>query len=384
MRLRYMRTDFLPFTKPRVSEKEIASVVEVLRSGWITNGPKNTEFEEKICEYTGSKNAVALTSATAGMHLLLTAYDIGSGDEVITPSLTWVSTANMIELRKAKPVFADIDKGTMMMTPETVAACITPKTKVIIPVHYTGAPADLDGIREVAGDIPVIEDAAHALGTFYKGRHIGCGSTAIYSFHAIKNITTAEGGMLVTDDEELAEKIRQLKFHGLGVDAFDRENKGRSPQAEVIEPGFKYNMTDISAAIGIGQLARITEINGARKKLAERYLELLNDVDEILPLELPDYPHEHAWHLFVARLDSDKMSRDEFMTKLKERNIGTGLHFRAIHLQKFYREKYGYQPGVLPNTEWNSDRICSLPLFPAMSFSDVEDVVNAIKNTLGN
>lgn len=377
-----MRSEFLPFTKPRVSEDEISSVVEVLRSGWITNGPKNTEFEAKMCEYTGSKQAVALTSATAGMHLLLAAYDIGPGDEVITPSLTWVSTANMVELRKAKPVFAEIDKGTMMVTPETIKACITPKTKLIIPVHYTGAPADIDGIREVAGDIPVIEDAAHALGTFYKGRHIGCGGTAIYSFHAIKNITTAEGGMLLTDDEELANKIRQLKFHGLGVDAFDRENKGRSPQAEVIEPGFKYNMTDISAAIGIGQLARIAEINGARKKLAEKYLELLKDVPEVLPLEFPDYSHEHAWHLFVIRLDSEKMDRDDFMAKLKEQNIGTGLHFRCIHMQKFYREKYAYQPGVLPNTEWNSDRICSLPLFPAMTEEDVEDVVAAIKIVL--
>lgn len=378
-----MRNEFLPFTRPHVSEDEIASVVEVLRSGWITNGPKNTEFEAKMCEYTGSEQAVALTSATAGMHLLLASMDIGPGDEVITPSLTWVSTANMIELRGAKPVFAEIDKGTMLVTPETVKGCITPRTKLIIPVHYAGAPADLDGIKKIAGDIPVIEDAAHALGTFYKGRHIACGGTAIYSFHAIKNITTAEGGMLLTDDEELANNIRQLKFHGLGVDAFDRENKGRSPQAEVIVPGYKYNMTDISAAIGIGQLARIAEINGARKKLAEHYLELLKDVDEVLPLEFPDYPFEHAWHLFVVRLDSDKMSRDDFMAKLKEQNIGTGLHFRAIHLQKYYREKYDYQAEVLPNTEWNSERICSLPLFPAMSEKDVEDVVEAIKIVLG-
>lgn len=377
-----MRTEFLPFTKPQVTEEEIASVVEVLRSGWITNGPKNTEFESEICEYTKSKNAVALSSATAGMHLLLKALNIGPGDEVITPSLTWVSTANMIELCGAKPIFAEIDKGTMMITPETVAACISPRTRLIIPVHYTGAPADIDGIKAVAGDIPVVEDAAHALGTFYKGRHVGCGGTAIYSFHAIKNITTAEGGMFVTDDQELAEKIRQLKFHGLGVDAFDRQNKGRSPQAEVIEPGFKYNMTDISAAIGIGQLARISEINSQRKKLAGKYLELLRDVEGILPLEFPKYPFEHAWHLFVVRVDSEKISRDEFMAELKELNIGTGLHFRAIHMQKYYREKYNLQPGFLPETEWNSDRICSLPLFPAMTENDVNDVVAAIKKVL--
>jgi UDP-4-amino-4-deoxy-L-arabinose-oxoglutarate aminotransferase len=377
-----MRNNFLPFTKPHISEEEIELAVEVMRSGWITNGPKNSEFEKSICDYTGAKFAIALSSATAGMHLLLHAMDIGPGDEVITPSLTWVSTINMIELRGATPVFADIDKHSLMITPESIKKCITKKTKLIIPVHYAGAPADMDGILEIAGNIPVVEDAAHAIGTSYKGHKIGELGTAIFSFHAIKNITTAEGGMFVTDNEQLAAKIRMLKFHGLGVDAFDRQNKGRAPQSEVVEPGFKYNMTDISAALGIRQLSRIEEINSKRKVLAEEYLKLLEDIDEIIPLTIPSYSLNHAWHLFIIRVNSDKLSRDDFMSRLKLINIGTGLHFRAAHSQKYYREKYNISEKALENTNWNNARICSLPLFPGMAIKDVHDVIDAIKQVL--
>jgi UDP-4-amino-4-deoxy-L-arabinose-oxoglutarate aminotransferase len=375
-----MRKEFLPFTRPFIADSEIEGVVRVLRSGWITNGPENTEFEKKICDYTGSKYAVALSSATAGMHLLLHAMNIGPGDEVITPSLTWVSTINMIELTGAKVVFADVDKRTLMITPETIAKCISERTKLIIPVHYAGVPADIDGIKEVAGGIRVVEDAAHALGTFYKGRHVGKLGTAIYSFHAIKNITTAEGGMFVTDSEKLAERIRTLKFHGIGMDAFDRENKGRSAQAEVIEPGFKYNMTDIQAVIGSGQLDRIEEITQKRTDIAQMYMEKLKNINEIILPEFPKkYEFKHAWHLFIIRLNSDKLSRDNFMSELKKLNIGTGLHFRAAHSQKYYREKYPETSGSLPNTEWLNKRICSLPLFPAMTENDVNDVADAVK-----
>jgi UDP-4-amino-4-deoxy-L-arabinose-oxoglutarate aminotransferase len=314
------------------------------------------------------------------------AMGLGPGDEVITPSLTWVSTANMIVLCGATPVFAEIDRDTMMVTPESIEACITPKTKLIIPVHYTGASVDLDGIKAVADKhgIPVVEDAAHALGTFYKGKHIGQGGTALYSFHAIKNITTGEGGMFTTDDEDLYNKMKQWKFHGLGVDAFDRQNKGRSPQAEVVYPGFKYNLTDMSAAMGLSQMSRLDEINSKRTELAMRYRELLEGVEEILPLKDPDFDFKHAWHLFVIRVNSDKIDRNRFMEALKAENIGTGLHFRAIHLQKYYREAMGFKPGDMPVTEWNSDRICSLPLFPEMTPGDVEDVVTAIKKVLAN
>lgn len=381
-----MRTEFLPFTKPWITEDDISAVGDVLRSGWITNGPKNVEFEQNICAYTGNRFGVALASATGGMHLLMKALGLGAGDEVITPSLTWVSTVNMIVLAGATPVFAEIDRNTLMVTPESIAACITPRTRLIVPVHYAGSAVDLDGIYGVANKhgIPVVQDTAHALGTFYKGQHVAASGHAIYSFHAIKNVTTGEGGMFVTDDEDMAKKIRRWKFHGLGVDAFDRNNRGRAPQAEVVEPGFKYNITDICTVIGIRQLARIDEITSRRTALAMRYRELLAGIDEIIPLSDPSYDFKHSWHLFIVRVNSPKMSRIEFMEKLKLENIGSGLHFLAAHTQKYYREVMGFKRGMLPDTEWNSDRICSLPLFPEMKLEDVDDVVAAIKKVLAN
>ncbi|MDR0932534.1 MAG: UDP-4-amino-4-deoxy-L-arabinose aminotransferase [Victivallales bacterium] len=377
-----MRNEFLPFTKPAITEADIKAVTEVLRSGWITNGPQNAALESGVCEITGNRFGVALSSATAAMHLLLKIKNIGPGDEVITPSMTWVSMVNMIALTGATPVFCDIDRDTMLATPEKIAEKITPRTKLIVPVHFAGAPLDLDGIRKVAGEIPVIEDAAHALGTYYKSRHVGSDGSAIYSFHAIKNITTGEGGMFVTNDEKEAELMRRWKFHGIGMDAFDRQNRGRSPQAEVIEPGFKYNLTDICAALGVSQLSRLVNINTRRRELAMLYRKELANISEIRPLTDPDYEFKHAWHLFVVRVDTPKIDRNGFMNELKLRNIGTGLHFRCAHLQKYYRETMNFRAGMLPNTEYNSDHICSLPLFPDMTFDDVIDVVEAIKAIL--
>ena len=354
-----MRKEFLPFTKPAINEDDIQAVTDVLRSGWITNGPQNVALEQGICDYTGNQYGVALSSATAAMHILLKAMNIGPGDEVVTPSMTWVSIVNMIVLEGATPVFAEIDQDTMLVTPETLKAAITPRTKLIVPVHFAGAALDLDGLRAVAGDIPLVEDAAHALGTYYKGRHIGSTGSAIYSFHAIKNITTGEGGMFVTDDKALADQIRLWKFHGIGMDAFDRQNRGRSPQAEVLQPGFKYNLTDICAAIGVSQLKRLNQINAKRRELAMLYREKLAEIPEIRPLADPSgYDFTHAWHLFVVRVDTPKIDRNAFMAKLKEQNIGTGLHFRCAHLQKYYRETMGFRAGMLPATEYNSDRIC--------------------------
>ncbi len=378
-----MRKEFLPFTRPAITEADIQAVSAVMRSGWITNGPRNTEFEQRICAITGNKHAVALTSATAAMHLLLMTMKLQPGDEVVTPSMTWVSMVNMIVLAGAKPVFCEIDRETMLATPESIKAVITPRTRLIVPVHFAGAPVDIDGIRKVAGDIPVVEDAAHALGTYYKGRHVGAG-TAIYSFHAIKNITTGEGGMLVTDDPELEAAIRRWKFHGIQVDAFDRENRGRAPQAEVFEPGYKYNLTDMQAALGLSQLDRLTAINARRRELAEHYRERFAEIPEIRPLADPaGYDFTPAWHLFVVRVDAP-LGRDAFMAELKKRNIGTGLHFRCAHLQRYYREVMGFRAGMLPATEYNSDHICSLPLFPDMTIADADDVIEAIKDVLAH
>lgn len=381
-----MRSDFLPFSRPSISEEDAAAVMEVLRSGWLTTGLKTTEFEQAFCDYTGCCGAVALSSATAGMHLVLAALGIGPGDEVITPSMTWVSTVNLIVLAGATPVFVDVDRDTLLVSPESIEAALTDSTKLIVPVHFAGAPVDIESIRELAAsrNIFLAEDAAHALGTQYRSEQIGRRGNSIFSFHPIKNITTGEGGMFCSDDIELMDCIRRLKFHGLGVDAYDRHTQGRSPQAEVLEPGYKYNMTDLSAALGTSQLARVDEFNNRRTELATRYCECFEQVDEIMPLSNPSYPIKHAWHLFIVRLDTDKtkLSRDDFMRELKQRNIGTGLHFRAVHLQKYYTESMGTYRGMLPNTEWNSDRICSLPLFPQMTIDDVDDVVNTIKEVL--
>lgn len=377
--------EFLPFSKPSINVEDIAAVTKVLESGWITTGSKNAEFEEKFCEYTGSPHAVALSSATAGMHLLLKALGIGKGDEVITPSMTWVSTVNLITLAGAVPVFADVDKDTLMVNRESVEKLLSKKVKMIIPVHFAGAPVDMDPIRELAGEnnIFLVEDAAHAMGTHYKGHKIGYQGTGIFSFHPIKNITTGEGGMVCSEDPGLIERIKRRSFHGLGMNSFDRLSQGRLPRAEVIEPGFKYNFPDILAALGISQLNRINLFNEKRESLARHYLELLKDVEEIMPLKVPEGDIKHSWHLFVVRLDIDKalMTRDEFMEALKENNIGTGIHFKAVHLHQYYRNNFTPSHD-LGNTEWNSERILSLPLFPGMTHGDVGYVVNTIKKVL--
>lgn len=374
---------FLPFSRPAIGDEEIKAVEDVLRSGWITTGPQNHQLEQDFCEKFGSKHAIAICSATAGMHVVLMAMGIGAGDEVITPSQTWVSTMNIITLLGAKPVMIDVDRDTLMVSAEDVKKAITPRTKAIIPVHYAGAPCDLDALRKVAEEagIPLIEDAAHAIGTRYKNEWIGEKGTSIFSFHAIKNVTCAEGGLVVTDNDELANRVRCLKFHGLGVDAFDRQIQGRKPQAEVVEPGYKYNLSDIHAAIAVVQLRRLDEMNAKRAELVALYREKLKD-SPLEMLSVPEYSHLHANHLFMVRVDKNAcgIDRDAFMEKLKQKDIGTGLHFRAAHTQKYYRERY---PALsLPQSEWNSATLCSLPLFPDMSNEDVIRVVDAINEIL--
>ncbi|MPW30254.1 UDP-4-amino-4-deoxy-L-arabinose aminotransferase [Agarivorans sp. B2Z047] len=386
-----MEQTFLPLSRPAIEQQEIDAVVEVLKSGWITTGPKNAELENAIKSYTGAEHAVALSSATAGLHLTLVALGIGPGDEVITPSMTWVSTVNLITLMGAKPVFVDVDADTLMTTAERIEAQITKKTKLIIPVHYAGAPLDLDAIYALAEqyNIPVVEDAAHAIGCEYKGRPIGQTGHCIFSLHAIKNVTTAEGGIFTTNDAELAERIRRLKFHGLGVDAFDRETQGRAPQAEVIEPGYKYNMPDICAVLGLGQMQRLASITAQRQALVAHYRKLLAEVEGISPMSVPSYVHTHCWHLMIVRVEPSicGFDRDQLISMLKQQGIGAGIHFKACHSQKYYRENYQTRFGEinpdLSNTEFNSQRICSLPLFPGMQLSDVERVVTAIKQNIG-
>ena len=382
----FVRGEFLPFSRPAIGQDDIDGVVAVLKSGWITTGPRTAEFEEAFKRYTGAAHACSVTSATAGMHLVLLALSIGEGDEVITPSMTWGSTINLITLLGATPVFVDIDRYTMMVTPESVERAVTDKTRAIIPVHYAGAPLDLAPLRDIAcrRDLLLVEDAAHAVGTKYRGEPVGSSGTAVFSFHAIKNITTGEGGMVVSDDEGLVEKVRLLKFHGLAKDAWQRYSRRGSPQVEIITPGFKYNMTDMQASLGLTQLAKVEEMNRKRAELSALYDRCLSGIDEILHPRPPDYPHVHSHHLYIVFLDLDRVtvSRDGFLEELKKRNIGTGIHFRAVHTQEYYRTIGGYGPGLLPETEWVSDRLFSLPLFPDMEEGDVRDVAAAIRDAL--
>ncbi len=382
-----MPTSFLPFSRPSINEDDLQAVRDVLCSGWITTGKVCARLEDEVSSLVAPSQAVALTSATAGMHLALTSLGIGPGDEVITPSMTWVSTVNLITLMGATPVFADIDRDSLMVTADTLAPCITEKTRLIIPVHFAGASADMDPIRSLAADrnITLMEDAAHAIGTRYKKRPIGSEGTAIFSLHPIKNITSGEGGILVSPDTKLTEHIRRLRFHGLGVDAYDRHTQGRSPQAQVLEPGFKYNLPDMCAALGLSQFRRLETLNDLRRQRAEQYLELLQDVDELRPLKTDfDYEQTHAWHLFIVRLGKNRpgLDRDAFMEALKERGIGSGLHFKAVHLHQYYQKTLGLTLGTLPHTEYNSERILSLPLFPDMTEEDVCKVVTTAKEIL--
>ena len=380
-----IRKDFLPFSRPSIGNAEINNVVSCLKSGWITTGAKCQEFEAGFCKLTGAKQAIALNSATAGMHLTLSALDIGAGDEVITPSLTFASTINMIALRGATPVFVDIDYGTLNINVALIEEKITPQTKAIIPVHFAGAPADMEKINQLAQkyDLVVIEDAAHAVGTYYKGIHAGgFGHAAIFSFHPIKNITTAEGGMITLNDDVLEKKLRLMRFHGIERDAWKRYGKGGNPSYDIIEPGYKYNMPDLLAALGLAQFERWSELNAKRLKLVQLYLEGMKGTKGIDLPQAPQYDHTHAWHLFVIKVLA--LGRDKFMNRLAEYNIGYGLHFPPAHTLSYVKERYAASIGMLSETQRAADKIISLPLFPDMRQEDVQYVCTAIKEIVNN
>ncbi|MCF8054664.1 MAG: aminotransferase class I/II-fold pyridoxal phosphate-dependent enzyme [Deltaproteobacteria bacterium] len=378
-----IRETFLPFNKPSITATEIAAVTEVLESGWITTGAKCKEFEEEFCRLTSTNYAISLTSATAGMHITLLALGIGEGDEVITPSMTFASTVNMIALLGAKPVFVDIEYGTLNMDARKVEAAITPRTKAIIPVHFAGAPAEMNLITAIAErqGIAVIEDAAHAVGTYYLGKHIGAQSkAAIFSFHPIKNITSGEGGMVVTNDAELERKLRLLRFHGIERDAWKRYGKGGNPEYDIAIPGFKYNLTDIHAALGLAQLRRLEYFNTRRSQLVALYRGGLATVSGIELPESPGYEHRDACHLFIVKVLA--MGREAFMARLADYNIGYGLHFSPAHSLSYIKQRFGQDDTLLPETVRAADKIISLPLFPDMSEDDVAYVCSAIREIL--
>jgi dTDP-4-amino-4,6-dideoxygalactose transaminase len=382
------QNEFLPFSRPSISQEAIDEVVACIRSGWITTGPRVKQFEQDLKAYCGAPFVLCLTSATAGLHLVLTALKLKPGDEVITTPMTFAATLNTIVLAGGKPVLVDVEPGTYNMNVRKIEKAVTKRTRAIMPVHFAGLPVDLDPLYDIAKrhTLRVIEDAAHAIGTEYKGRRIGSfGDIQVFSFHPNKNMTTGEGGCVVTRDEELASEVALLRFHGMDREAWNRFGKTGSQHYEIIAPGYKYNMMDMQAALGIHQLKALDGFIARRTELALRYQSLFMEWPQLSPPKAPAYPHRHAWHLYTPLINPDAagMDRDAFMQAMKERNIGTGLHYRAVHLYPYYREHFGFKRGDFPHAESISDRIVSLPLFPAMTDKDQERAINAMKDLFG-
>ncbi|HEY6852883.1 MAG TPA: DegT/DnrJ/EryC1/StrS aminotransferase family protein [Gemmatimonadales bacterium] len=377
------RNNFLAFAPPVIGEEEILEVVDTLRSDWITTGPKTQAFETEFAAYLNAPAALALNSCTAGLHTALAALGIGKGDEVITTPLTFTASVNVIEHVGARPILVDVEPDTLNLDPAAVAAAVTPRTRAILPVHYAGHPADLDAVSGIAlaRGLQVVEDAAHALPARYRGRPIGSGPNPVaFSFYATKNITTAEGGML-TGSSQFLERARVLSLHGMSRDAWKRYGRGGSWRYEVLAPGFKYNMTDIQAAIGRCQLRKLAAFQERRREVVRRYHEAFRDEDTLeLPVERPEV--EHAWHLYVLRLRPEalRIGRDEVIEELTARNIGTSVHFIPIHLHPYYRNKYGWKPTSFPVALDNYERMLSLPLHARLSDDDVTDVIDAVRD----
>lgn len=362
----------------------VENAVETLRSRWIGTGPRTAQLERSFARYVGAAHGVALNSCTAGLHLSLVVSDVGPGDEVITTPFTFPASANAIVHAGAEPVFVDVDRATQNVRPELIAQAITPRTKALLPVHMAGRPCDMDAIGDLANEhgLVVIEDAAHAIGAEYRGRKIGAISPlTCFSFYATKNITTAEGGMVTTPSEDMAERLSTLALHGLSKGAWQRYSSEGPGHYLAVEAGFKYNMSDVHAAIGLSQVELINEWRVRREEIWERYDEAFAD----LPVQVPAEPAPgttHARHLYTLLLNVDEIgeSRDWFRARMHERNIGTGIHFVAVHLHPYYREKF---PEVsFPNAEWLSARTVSLPLSPALTSEDVEDVIAAVREVL--
>ncbi len=400
-----VRETMLPFNAPYIGTEEIAEVVDTLQSGWITTGPKTKQFERAFAEYVGARFAVALNSCTAGLHLSLVVNGIGVGAEVIVPSLTFGATANVVEHVGARPVIVDIDSETLCMDVNAVERAITPRTRAMIPVHYAGLPCALDALHEIARgkNIIIIEDAAHAIGAEYHGKKIGAHSPLVnFSFYANKNLSTAEGGMVTTNDAALEEKLRVYHLHGLSRDAWKRYHSNTYAPPEIVVPGFKYNMTDIQASLGLHQLRRQENFLARREQLAAFYDDAFAELDGIVttqfrPLQLRsrvrntnqtndaqgkqrDNAARHALHFYPLLLDTERVrvSRNEILNALLAENIGVSMHFQPLHQMPYYREKYGYAPNDLPNAHDIGAREISLPLQPQMSDDDARDVVNAV------
>lgn len=381
-----VRQKYLVFGAPVVSEASIDEVVDSLRSGWIGTGPKVARLEAMVREYTGAPHAVAVNSCTAALHLSLLAADVGPGDEVITTPMTFCATANSIIHAGARPVFVDCERDTQLIDVKQIEAAITPRTKAIVPVHFAGRVCDMNAIGAIARrhGLRVIEDAAHAIEGRFAGNNVGTMSDlTCFSFYVTKNVTTGEGGMVTTDDPDLADRIKTQALHGMSRDAWKRFSDAGFKHYEVVSPGFKYNMMDIQAAIGIHQFDHVEIWLDRRNEIWQRYSDQLSDLPIGLPAE-DDPRSRHARHLFTLMIDpaTAGITRDEFMNRMHNRNIGTGVHYVGVHLHPWYRDNLGTRPEDFPNATWISERTVSIPLSPHLGDDDVTDVIDAVRESL--
>lgn len=381
-----MRKNFLIFGSPLIEKPEIDEVVSSLKSGWLGTGPKVQKFEEMFARYKGTKFALALNSCTAALHLSLISIGIKPGDEVIVPTMTFAATANTVIHTGGIPVFADCEKETMNIDPADIEKKITSKTKAIIPVHFAGRPCNMEAIMKIARKyhLKVIEDCAHAIETEYHGKKTGTfGDLGCFSFYVTKNITTGEGGMIITNNKVYADKIRILRLHGMSKDAWKRFSDSGYKHYQIVYPGYKYNMMDLQAAIGIHQLKRINKYWQKRRRIWQQYNEAFKDLPVFIPVPV-ETSTKHAYHLYTLLLDIDnlKITRDEFLEEMTKRKIGLGVHYIALHLHPFYQKAFGYKQGDFPNAEWISQRTVSLPLSPKLTNQDVDDVIKAVKEII--
>lgn len=380
---------FLPYALPEIGDDEINEVLDSLRSGWLTTGPKTKRFEEEFSVFVSEGvEAIAVNSATAGLHLALEAVGIEPGDEVITTPYTFTATAEVVRYLGADPVLVDIDPNTLNIDPSKIEAVLTPKTKAIIPVHFAGLSCDMESILAIARrrSLKVIEDSAHALPTTCRGQLIGSldSDATVYSFYATKTITTGEGGMIVTRNPEVAKRCRIMRLHGISRDAFDRYTSNKPAwHYEVVAPGCKYNMTDLAASLGIHQLKKAWSFQKKREAMAKRYDEALCDLPVTLPPKAPD-GDIHAWHLYVIRLaDAAPVSRDRFIELMAEKGIGCSVHFIPLHLHPYWRDRYSLKPEDYPYALHTYERAVSLPLYTKMTDDGQERVILAVRDILG-
>ncbi len=381
-----VRKDFLPLSRPWIGAEEKQEVMDTLNGVWLSRGPKVSQFEEDFKNYAGANHAIAVCSCTAALHVSIVAAGVKEGDEVITSPITFPATTNAVLYERATPVLVDVDPRTFNIDPDLIEKRITPRTRAIIPVHIAGQPCDMDRILEVAKrhNLVVIEDAAHAVGARYGEQHVGTiGDAGCFSFYASKNLVTGDGGMITARDGKFAEFARVISLHGMSTSAWKRYSKEGTPNWELVYPGFKYNMTDIEASLGIHQLRKVEQITSLREKWSNVYDKLLADIPEItLPYRAPG--RRHACHLYIISLNLDQLAvtRDQFMEMLKAENIGCGIHFVSVHLQPYYQKRFGYKREDYRNAAWLSDRILSVPLFPQMTETDVQDVACAVRKVI--